>query len=80
MADVDAALRAVSSVFNRPNGTLQSLASKQELLALLLDNEQMRLVVWLYPLDHARRHFFSSGSGTIPPDVSITEKTMRKPC
>lgn len=71
MADVDTALRAVLSVFSRPNGSLQSLASKQELLSLLLENEQMRLVVWLYPLDHGRRHFFSSGSGSMPSDAIL---------
>ena len=71
LADVDVALRAVSSILGRPNGTMQSLAPKQELLALLLENEQMRLVVWLYPLDHARRHFFSSGSGSTPSDASL---------
>lgn len=71
MADVDAALRAVSSIFSRPNGKLPTLAQKQELLSLLLENEQMRLVVWLYPLDHGSRHFFSFDSGSIPSDATL---------
>ena len=73
MADVHAALHAVSSTFSRPNGSLQNLTPKQELLILLLENEQMRLVVWLYPLDHGRRYFFSSGSGSIPPDATLCD-------
>ena len=71
LADVEAALRAVSVLFAKTNGKLQSLAAKQELLQLLLDDEQTRLVVWLYPLDHERRRIFSSGhNGKIPSDVS----------
>lgn len=73
LADVEATLRMVSSVYARANGTMQSLASKQELLSLLLENEQTRLVVWLYPLDPERRHFFSSSSGKSPSDVSSLE-------
>ena len=70
MADVEAALKAVSSLFAKTLGTLQSLAIKQDLLLLLLEHEQMRLLVWLYPLDHERRHIFSSGhSGKVPSDV-----------
>ena len=60
MEDVDVALRAVSSTGLVTIGTLRSLGSKQELLLALLDNEQMRLEVWLYPLDHERRHLFPS--------------------
>lgn len=58
MEDVDVALRAVSSTGLATTGTLRSLGSKQELLLALLDDEQMRLEVWLYPLDHERRHLF----------------------
>lgn len=60
MEDVDVALRAVSSTGLATIGTLRSLGIKQELLLALLDNEQMRLEVWLYPLDHERRHLFPS--------------------
>ena len=68
MGDVDAALRVIAPFFKKAGGTLQSLASKQDLLTLLLEDEQMRLVVWLYPLDHSRRHFLSYGSGPISTD------------
>ena len=71
MADVEVALRAVGSVGSRSAGPLQSLATKQELLLLLLDDEQMRLTVWLYPLDHEKRHGFrSSHSVKLPSEVS----------
>lgn len=71
MADVEAALRAVASIGSKNVGALQSLSAKYDLLLLLLENEQMRLVVWLYPLDHERRHIFSSSQpGHSPPEVS----------
>lgn len=73
LADVEAALRAVSVLFAKTTGKLQSLAVKQELLQLLLDDEQTRLVVWLYPLDHERRRIFSSGhNGKIPSDAVLS--------
>ena len=71
LGDVEAALRAVSVLFAKTSGKLQSLAVKHDLLQLLLDDEQTRLIVWLYPLDHERRRIFSSShSGRIPSDVS----------
>lgn len=60
MEDVYVALQAVSSTGLATTGTLRSLGNKEELLLALLDNEQMRLEVWLYPLDHDRRHLFPS--------------------
>lgn len=71
LADVEAALRAVSVLFAKTSGKLQSLAVKHDLLQLLLDDEQTRLIVWLYPLDHERRRIFSSShNGRTPSDVS----------
>ncbi|KAL8759808.1 MAG: hypothetical protein Q9199_000532 [Rusavskia elegans] len=60
IADVESALRAVAGIGVKGIGPLLSLSRKQELLLLLLENEQMRLVVWLYPLDHEKRHIFST--------------------
>ncbi|KAL8906073.1 MAG: hypothetical protein Q9207_002257 [Kuettlingeria erythrocarpa] len=60
IADVESALKAVTSIGAKEIGALSSLSQRQDLLQLLLENEQMRLVVWLYPLDHERRHFFST--------------------
>ena len=73
MADVQSALRVVSSLFAKGVGTLQSLTTKQDLLLVLLEDEQMRLIVWLYPLDHEKRHVFSSGhSGRVPSDSMLS--------
>ncbi|KZF26893.1 phosphatidylinositol 4-kinase [Xylona heveae TC161] len=73
LADVEAALR---NVVHLPSGTslsLKSLQSKQELLEILLDNEQTRLIVWLFPLDHERRHYFSSRNpAKAPAENTIT--------
>ncbi|KAL9101623.1 MAG: hypothetical protein Q9163_003142 [Psora crenata] len=72
MADVVTALFSVASIFALPIGNLQSLSMKQELLSVLLENEQMRLDVWLYPLEQERRNIFSSGnSGKTPPDATL---------
>ena len=73
LADVENALRTVAFIGSKTMGTFQTLASKQDLLLLLLENEQTRLIVWLYPLDHERRYVFSSGhSGRLPSDVSTS--------
>lgn len=72
MADVDAALLAVSYIGSKAEGDFQPLTAKQELLHTLLENEQMRLLVWLYPLDHGARHVVPSRhSGRTPQEVSL---------
>ena len=72
IADVRTSLQKVSSLFAKSMATLQSLATKQELLLLLVEDELMRLVVWLYPLDHEKRHLFSPGhSGKGPSDATL---------
>ena len=77
LSDVVAALRAVSSVFAKASGCLQSLASKQDLLQILLEDEQTRLIVWLFPLDHDRRHVFSLGTSSKIPSDSILSSTVK---
>lgn len=67
IADLEATLRSSESIGLNAVGVLKSLAIKQDLLLALLENEQMRLEVWLYPLDHERRHFFPSGRSGRPP-------------
>ena len=72
LADVDEALRAVSQIGAKKKGNHQSLVSKQELLHMLLETEQTRLIVWLYPLDHERRHMLPSlHSGRLPHEASV---------
>lgn len=77
MADVDAALRAVSYIGSKAEGGLRPLAAKQELLHTLLENEQMRLLVWLYPLDHGARHVLPSlRSGRTPQEASSADSAL----
>ena len=64
ISDVSAALRELEAVGSSSTGALKSLASKQDLLLSLLANEQTRLEVWLYPLDHERRHVFSTANAS----------------
>ncbi|KAL8836371.1 MAG: hypothetical protein Q9170_002944 [Blastenia crenularia] len=71
LADVESAIKSVASIGAKGMGLLLSLSPKQELLHLLLENEQMRLVVWLYPLDHERRHIFSIGHAGKPSESHL---------
>lgn len=73
MADVSTALRGLEAIGLGSTGALKSLAAKHDLLLSLLDNEQMRLEVWLYPLDHEKRHFFPlANSSKLSQEVSIS--------
>jgi phosphatidylinositol 4-kinase len=56
MSDILKALRLVEKIGDKATVSKRSLRSKQELLILLLENEQERLSVWLYPMDHQKRH------------------------
>ena len=78
IADVREALKAVSALFSKAEGNLQSLAAKQDLLIILLEDEQTRLTVWLYPLEHEKRHtLILSHSGSAPSDVSRVYRTSK---
>lgn len=72
LADVQANLDAMAKTVAL--GDIGSkLKAKQDLLSLLIANEQSRLLVWLFPLDHAKKnHFMSSASRAGLPDVSTT--------
>ncbi|EAT89133.2 hypothetical protein SNOG_03928 [Parastagonospora nodorum SN15] len=49
------------------------LKAKQDLLSMLLANEQSRLLVWLFPLDHTKKHNFTlSSSRAALPDAAVT--------
>ncbi|KAH7069501.1 hypothetical protein FB567DRAFT_540259 [Paraphoma chrysanthemicola] len=72
LADVQSNLDAISKAVNA--GDIGSkLKAKQDLLSLLIANEQSRLLVWLFPLDHAKKHHFTSSStrATLP-DTAVT--------
>lgn len=72
LADVEKALTAVAGIGINGIGPLLSLSPKQDLLRLLIENEQMRLVVWLFPLDHEKRHIFSSNQSGKPTEVCMS--------
>ena len=72
ISDIEHALNAVSTMFGKPMGGFPSLVLKQNLVHILLEDEHMRLSVWLYPLDHDRRHFiFSGNAGKSTPEVIL---------
>ncbi|KAL9588445.1 MAG: hypothetical protein Q9203_002750 [Teloschistes exilis] len=71
LADVETALTAVAGIGINGIGPLLSLSPKQDLLRLLIENEQMRLAVWLFPLDHERRHIFSSNQTGKPTESQL---------
>ncbi|KAF1815553.1 hypothetical protein P152DRAFT_410483 [Eremomyces bilateralis CBS 781.70] len=49
-----------------------ALRAKKELLQMLLSDEQMRLLVWLFPIDYENRHFFSSSAAReTPPETTL---------
>ena len=68
LADVERALHDVSHVGSTASMAAQRLRLKQELLLILLDNEQIRLNVWLSPLDHERR-VFGGAQSKVPSEV-----------
>ncbi|KAH8726282.1 hypothetical protein GQ44DRAFT_826007 [Phaeosphaeriaceae sp. PMI808] len=49
------------------------LKAKQDLLSVLIANEQSRLLVWLFPLDHTKKHHFAlSNSRAGLPDAAVS--------
>lgn len=76
MADVRSTLQAVPSPEVRTWGSALIMTAKQDLLSLLLENESMRLAVWLHPLDHERRHIFVSGTLGNPTEVGNNKSLM----
>jgi phosphatidylinositol 4-kinase A len=60
LADVIAALKATSAIGSQAVGSIRSLVSKERLLLLLLESEQSRLAVWVYPLNEPPRSQLSA--------------------
>ncbi|KAI9800626.1 MAG: phosphatidylinositol-4- kinase [Piccolia ochrophora] len=76
LADVEAALQVVAHIGS--TGSRRGLRDKEELLLMLLSNEQTRLIVWLFPLDHRQRHHFASGnSRSLTPTDSALSASLR---
>lgn len=62
LAEVESALQSGITIGSTPTGLQKSLQEKQDLLLLLLKNEQARLMVWLHPLEHNRKHHLLSSN------------------
>ena len=50
LLDVIAALKATSPIGSQPAGNMKSLQPKEQLLLILLESEQAKLVVWIFPV------------------------------
>lgn len=77
LTDVEAALNAVASIGSLTVKDLISLKGKQELLVRLLENEHMRLQVWLFPTDHEQRRLFSSHRTDKASQVSLSSQMLK---
>ncbi|RAO74348.1 uncharacterized protein BHQ10_010360 [Talaromyces amestolkiae] len=63
LKDVEDALKYTTNFFSSNVGRRQSLRGKQELLQHLIENERMRLRVWLYPLEQEKKHYITGFGG-----------------
>ena len=69
LADVENSIHNTESTGLRSVGTMASLKAKQDLLLLLLNSEQARLMVWLNPSAHEKRKYFSLGQSKLSQEV-----------
>ena len=70
LSDVEIALDSVAQIGSTALGSRKSLRPKHDLARILLANERSRLKVWLFPLEQEKRHYMSSGTGSVPsPEV-----------
>ena len=69
MADVSSAFYAVRNFSPENTPEAQVRRNRQDLLLHLLESEQTRLLVWLFPLDHAKRQYFASGQNKQGPSA-----------
>ncbi|KAF2842827.1 hypothetical protein M501DRAFT_32254 [Patellaria atrata CBS 101060] len=73
LADVQMLLEKTAHIGSKSEASLKSLQGKQDLLQMLLSSEQTRLMVWLFPLDYEKKHYFASGHQTrAPPDAALS--------
>ena len=79
MGDVLNALEMIASIGLNGVETLSSLSTKQEVLTVLLNDEQMRLQVWLTPLDHESRRRFALGHSSTVANVVCPRNSIDHP-
>jgi phosphatidylinositol 4-kinase len=54
LTDVSNALNNVQMIGDKQTALIKSLKAKEDLLQALIESEQVRLSVWLYPLSELR--------------------------
>lgn len=74
ISDVMNALKTVSLIASQTVGNLKGLAQKEALLQTLLESEQIRLNVWVHPLnDGPRQHMLAHNKTAL--EVSLLRRT-----
>lgn len=77
LTDVASVLENTSAMGIHIPSPLIGLQQKQDLLQMLIADELTRLMVWLFPVDHAKRHFYSHGPHTrASPEVNHGQKIL----
>jgi phosphatidylinositol 4-kinase A len=71
ISDVLAALQQVSFIGAQTVGNVKSLQSKEQLLDLLLRNEQLRLIVWVNPLNNASNQALTQTASKAPTEAAL---------
>ncbi|KAH8698261.1 putative phosphatidylinositol 4-kinase [Talaromyces proteolyticus] len=69
LGDLELALKSLANLGSVNTGPRKSLRSKQELLQILIENERMRLKVWLFPLEQERKNHITGFGGKSQPEV-----------
>ncbi len=81
LSDVISSVKLVSYIGAHQVGNLKPLQSKESLLLLLLENEQTRLSVWVYPLTEIPKHHltvFHPAKGAL--EVGTLNVRFQLPC
>ncbi|KAF4340246.1 phosphatidylinositol 4-kinase [Fusarium beomiforme] len=71
ISDVLAALQQVSFIGAQTVGNVKSLQSKEQLLDLLLRNEQLRLIVWVNPLNNPGNQALTQTASKAPTEAAL---------
>ena len=71
LSDVSVALKNVAMTAQKPTSLTKSLHSKEALLQAFIENELVRLTVWLYPLNEPRDLNNPDSSSKAPSEVSL---------
>ena len=72
LVDVSAALRNVAMTAQKPTPLTKSIQAKEALLQALIESEQVRLAVWLYPLNESREVHAPNQTSKGPTEASIS--------